>query len=232
MSLGSRIILFSSLYFLGFPPKYSWVCTILKIRREQSLLWKYLGHIIPHPLSGCKPSMNQSPFPFQIYFPWLPLVMSEFPPCHVCPRLPLPNVVWLPTEHTQLRAFTNPLIYPTKQSRKVGIIVCAVKREGGEEMVFFSLNYHFTHPSYLPHNCISPPLAEWHGASYLTSVRLSSHLQKAGNNVQPPRSFREDDGIPLLRPLPGLLLPQLTRLPPAISGQRELARRRRKGKLS
>ena len=80
-------------------------------------------------------------------------------------------------------------------------------------MVFFSLTYNFTHPSYLLHNCISPPLAEWHGVSYLTSVRLSSHLQKAGNNVQPPRSFREDDGIPLLssrRPLPGLLLPLLT----------------------
>lgn len=126
--------------------------------------------------------MNQSPFPFQIHFPWLPLVMSEFPPCHVCPRLPFPNAVWLPTEHMQLRTFTNPLIYPTKQSWKVVIIICAVKREGGEEMVFFSLTYNFTHP-YLLHNCFSPPLAEWQGASYLTSIRLASHVQKRATMV-------------------------------------------------
>ena len=168
--------------------------------------------------------------------------MSEFPPCRVCPRLPFPNAVWLPTEHMQLRTFTNPLIYPTKQSWKVVIIICYVKREEGEEMVFFSLTYNFTHP-YLLHNCFSPPLAEWQGASYLTSVRLASHMQKGATMVPPPRSCCEDDGIPLLSslsPLPGLLLPLLTlfswnptrHLLPGISGQRELVRCRRKGNLS
>ena len=129
--------------------------------------------------------MNQGPFPFQIYFPWLPLVMSEFPPCHVCPRLPSPNVAWLHTEHMQLRTCTNPLIYPTKQSWKVVIIICAVKREGGEEMVFFFTNLQF-HPP-LPSAQLFFTSTPWVTKSKLLNFRKVgfSHA-KGGNNGTTP----------------------------------------------
>ena len=149
MSLGSRIILFSSLYFLGFfPPNYSWVCTILKIRREQSLLWKYLGHIIPHHLSGCKPSMNQSPFPFQIYFPWLPLVMSDFPPCHVCPGLPLPNMVTSHWTHVA-QSIHKPSHFSHQTILKGGdyCLRCKERRGRGNGVFFTNLQFH---PPFLP----------------------------------------------------------------------------------